>query len=71
VLFIPRFLPYELLKPFLTEHTILEMLQLIGLKRFATGRNLEKTFRQDMPAGQLDGLKRHSGNAIAMAAGRQ
>jgi hypothetical protein len=35
------------MKPFLTEPTILKMLELLILKCFATGRNLEKTFGQD------------------------
>ena len=62
-------LPDELLKPFLTEHTILRMLELI-LKSFATGRNLEKTFGQDVP-GQPGGLRERHAYLIAGSAGRQ
>ena len=42
-----------MLIPFLTEHTIRKMLELLILKCFATGRNPEKTFGQDL-APSLD-----------------
>jgi len=55
---------HELGKPFLTENTILKVLQLLILKCFATGCNLEQTFGQDVPS-DLGGLKgRHSGATI-------
>jgi len=55
---------HELGKPFLTENTILEVLQLLILKCFATCCNLEQTFGQDVPS-DLGGLKgRHNGATL-------
>jgi len=55
---------HELGKPFLTENTVLKVLQFLILKCFATGCNLEQTFGQDVPS-DLGGLKgRHSGATL-------
>src|SRR5215831_11441631 len=55
---------HELGKPFLTENTILKVLQVLILKCLATGCNLEQTFGQDVPS-DLGGLKgRHSGATL-------
>ena len=48
------------MKPFLTEPTILKMLELLILKCFATGHNLEKTFGQDVPDQPVGLKERHS-----------
>jgi hypothetical protein len=50
-----------LLKPFLTEHTILEVLELVIVKSFATGRNLEQPFGQDMASELIELRGRHNG----------
>jgi hypothetical protein len=59
------FLPNELVEPFLTEHTILKVLDFLILKSFSTGRSLEKAFGQDM-ASELSGFTGgHSGAALS------
>ena len=64
-------MPDELLIPFLTVHTIREMLELVILKCFGTGPNLEKAFGQDMrnPFGGF--RERHSSNLLRVVLGRQ